>query len=253
MFETIPARREDRWALMRSVIADWMRPLTDTDTVPAEQLDAAEARLGSRLPTALREWYRLAGNARDIWSWQDHLASPEGLELRDGALVFAWENQSIWSMGVRLDAGDPDDPPVVGWMNEAWAGPVEFGPLNGSLSECALQYLAWVLKWAPRNPHFACRVASGFSEYGDFGWWTPATLTAIERASTRSAFPVWRLWGRDTVFYERPGLLVEVGHPSYAGEQPLLYATVRTREALGAFERLVRGTGYRWASERWYF
>jgi hypothetical protein len=247
VFEVIPTKRGERWELMRSIIQHWMRPLTEADTVELEQLDRAEKRLACRLPPALREWYRLAGNAKDIWSCQDRLASPDGLHLRGDILVFCWENQGIWRMGVRRSDCEQDDPPVVAWMNEAWAGPVEFGQLNGTLSECALQYLAWVLKWAPRN-----RQASGFAEYGDIGWWSPATLAAIERGCVRCAFPVWRLWERDNVFYERPDLLVEVGHPSSEGETPILYVSGRSRDALREFEALVRGTGFRWDSGGWY-
>ncbi len=102
MFETIPARREARWRLMGSLIRTWMRPLTEADAITPEELDQAEARLGTRLPKALREWYALAGNAKDIWCWQDHLCSAKALHIRDEVLVFCFENQTI-----TIDRGSP--------------------------------------------------------------------------------------------------------------------------------------------------
>ena len=81
----------------------------------------------------------------------------ESLSPED-VLIFCWENQGIWRMGVRLNDCSQEDPPIVAWMNEAWDGPVEFGQLNNSFSECALQYLAWVMKWATRDPQSAFRL-----------------------------------------------------------------------------------------------
>src|SRR5262249_44864064 len=130
MFTTIPDSRKARWQLMKSVIKEWLRPLTPKDRTPPAELDVLEGELGLRLPKALREWYELAGNAADIWSRQDRLVLPF---IDREVLVFGCENQSIWSMGVRLSDLGQDDPPVFGWMNEGSAGPSEFGQLNASV------------------------------------------------------------------------------------------------------------------------
>src|ERR1700719_3298618 len=103
MFEQIPADRGERWRLMRTIIGQWMRPLTEADSTPVEELDEAEKRLGCSLPLALREWYQLAGRAKDIWSWQDKLLAPRHFYIHDGVMVFCVENQMIWSMGIRVD------------------------------------------------------------------------------------------------------------------------------------------------------
>jgi hypothetical protein len=245
MFEWLPVERAARWDLMRSILSQWMRPLAEADALGPEQFERAEERLGCRLPEALREWYQLAGAARDIWCSQDQLLSPERLALWDDILVFCVENQTIWAMGMQVGDLDQPDPPVVGWMNTHGPEMGEFGPLNDSLSECALQYLAWAMKWANWNPHFACRLASNFSGAADFGWCKPATLAAIEQHYLRCAFPVWRLMGRDTVFYEGEDLVLEVGHANPEEGNSHVDASPRTIEALATFEHLVRGTGFR--------
>jgi hypothetical protein len=252
MFEQIPSEREGRWQLMKSVIRDWMRPLTDADCVPTDMLDQAQTRLGHPLPRALREWYQLAGNAKDIWSWHDRLCLPTSLRVREEVLVFCIESQGIWRMGVRLSDLGEEDPPVVAWMNEAGVGPPEFAQLNSTLSEGALQYLAWVLRWANANSGFACSAAGCFARHGFYGWWAPETLAAIERECVPCGFPVWRLWGRDNLFFERPDLIVHVFREGLQGEKEMLYAAVRTKEALADFERIVRGTGFYWEGCRWY-
>jgi hypothetical protein len=246
MFKTIPASRQARWRLMTRVIGKWLRPLTDRDAISPEDLDRLEVQLGCRLPKALREWYQLAGNAHDIWSWQDRLVPPF---IDREVLVFCFENQSVWTMGVRLGDLNRVDPPVFAWMNEAYATPSEFGQLNATASECALQYLAWSMKCANRNPRFACHL--GLEEFDGYGSWQPATLAAIEHHCFRCAFPVWRLGERDNVFYESQDLLIQVGHKD-AGGWSGLNATVRTKKALADFERMVRATGFEWAVGRWY-
>jgi hypothetical protein len=232
---------------MQSIIRKWLRPLSPKDAFTSEELDCLEAPLGVRLPMALREWYQLAGKANDIWSTQDRLGLPF---LDRDVLIFAFENQSIWRMGVRVSDLDQDDPPVFGWMNEGDAGPSEFGQLNASVSECALQYLAWCLKWANLSK---IRRLLGIEYYEGYGFWKSTTLSAIERHCVRCAFPVWRLWGWDTIFYESQDLLIQVRHLVDYGSDSDLYVAVRTKAALAKFERMVRDTGFGWAADGGWF
>jgi hypothetical protein len=249
VFEKIPSDRGERWQLMASVINLWLRPLADKDAVLPEELDQAEKRIGHQFPLALREWFQLAGNAHDIWSRQDRLF-PHGFNVRNNVLVFCTENQGIWRMGVELGGQDPIDPPVVGWMDEACAGPHEFGQLNSSVSECGLQYLAWAMKYATRNRDFACYLGDDFARNGGRGSWKQDTMSVIQQHCIRCAFPTWRLWGWDNVFYEKTDLLIQVCHsdPVY----PQIYVCPRMRASLEWFETAVRKTGFRWSSGRWY-
>ena len=55
------AKRKDRWSLLKDFIAEWHGPLEDGGGYSAAEIDAAEQRLGLKLPAALRELYGFAG------------------------------------------------------------------------------------------------------------------------------------------------------------------------------------------------
>ncbi|MFI9365764.1 SMI1/KNR4 family protein [Kitasatospora sp. NPDC053057] len=112
MAETLRGR-EGAWALVRGFAAHWGEPLTPQDGFTDAELDAAEQRLGLRLPTALREAYRLFGRRADLTSSQDVLLTPDELYVLDGALVYRAENQGSAHWGVLLDDLAQADPPTV--------------------------------------------------------------------------------------------------------------------------------------------
>jgi len=98
-----------------------------------EETGVPEERLSLvTLPEPLRRLYGFAGEwpggtFESIFSHQDHLAPFECLQVQDGKLVFAWENQGTWCV-----ATDPsgEDPPV--YLSDD-GGP--FVPLCDSLSQ----------------------------------------------------------------------------------------------------------------------
>jgi hypothetical protein len=85
------------------------------------------------LPDSLRRLYAFAGQwpGDNFWcspfAHQDCLAPFELLAARDGRLVFAWENQGVWSCGSTPEGRDP--PVWVSMDNEAWQ------PLCDSLAQ----------------------------------------------------------------------------------------------------------------------
>ena len=105
----------DAWRFIRGFAASWRTPLREDDGVAETELDAAETRLGLRLPSALREAYRLFGLRTDLTSNQDVLFGPERLTLDDDgqALVFRAENQAVAHWGVPVAELERADPPVV--------------------------------------------------------------------------------------------------------------------------------------------
>jgi hypothetical protein len=105
--------REDAWSFLTGFAADWRLPLRPGDGSDASELDAAEARLGLRLPAALREAYRLLGRRDDLCRNQDRLLPPEELHVREDALVCVEENQGAAHWGIRLGDLGTDDPPVA--------------------------------------------------------------------------------------------------------------------------------------------
>src|SRR5207244_4248069 len=125
MFGKLPERRVERWRLVEEFIGTWYRPLAPSDGVPEEELEIAERRLGFKIPAALREWYGLAGSRHDVWSTQDHFASPSELHIRpnDNALIFHVENQACESWGIRADDLSLDDPAVFCFVEPAQVSP----------------------------------------------------------------------------------------------------------------------------------
>lgn len=55
--------RQGAWRFIRRFAASWLTPLTDDDGWTEADLQAAEQRLGVRLPAAMREAYTCSGAA----------------------------------------------------------------------------------------------------------------------------------------------------------------------------------------------
>ncbi|MFF0392665.1 SMI1/KNR4 family protein [Kitasatospora sp. NPDC004615] len=136
----LPAALADRaaaWRLIADLAAFWGAPLIPDSGCTDAELDAAEARLGLRLPAALREAYRLIGNRPDLTSNQDTLLPPDKLYLDQDCLVYRVENQSCAYWGIPLAALDQDDPPTVAWPDVAPSVQVELTPWTAGFSaEC---------------------------------------------------------------------------------------------------------------------
>ena len=102
----------DRWTLVKRFVAHWHEPLREGQGYGASELDAAERRLGFPLPVALREWYQLAGQRKDLTARQDRLLSPSVLKAEHGMLFFHVENQGCCLWGVRREDVGHENPPV---------------------------------------------------------------------------------------------------------------------------------------------
>jgi uncharacterized protein (TIGR02996 family) len=57
MFTRLPEHRIERWRLFEEFAEIWSVPLRQDDVTATQEVDAAEQRLGLRLPVAFREWY----------------------------------------------------------------------------------------------------------------------------------------------------------------------------------------------------
>lgn len=105
------------WNDYSRLVARLMPPLAPGDGIPEAEIAAAEARLGLRLPTILREFYALVGGREDINHSFEHLVALDELSLSGGMLVFYEENQDVTFWGVKSDDAAPD-PPVLRAYNE---------------------------------------------------------------------------------------------------------------------------------------
>lgn len=184
--------RADRWSLLKDFIAEWHGPLEDGDGYPASEIDAAEQRLGLKLPVALREWYQLAGQREDVVAVQNFLRPPDRLftQEQDGAEVFYFytENQACVNWGILASDLALDDPPV--YLDET--GSVE----NRSLSQFVTQMVV-------------LETACFGSAFGGNGSANLEALESVERYFVPLGLPDWhwpiyasRLYGGDDVLIE---------------------------------------------------
>jgi hypothetical protein len=97
------------------------RPLVIKDSVTEPRLRKAERRLGSALPQALREFYRVAGAASETRG-HNLLFRPEDLVVERGYLVFMQENQAVVDWGIPRRFLETPDPPVWQRVNEEKPG-----------------------------------------------------------------------------------------------------------------------------------
>jgi hypothetical protein len=126
--------RAQAWRFLTDFAACWRAPLQAGDGYDPAMLDAAEHRLGLRLPPALREAYMLLGRRDDLCRNQDRLLRPEELHVCQGALVYHAENQGVAHWGVLLDDLAGEDPPAVVWLDLANKAAERWQPWNARLS-----------------------------------------------------------------------------------------------------------------------
>lgn len=141
----LPRDREARWLLLDELLRKWFTPYEGTVGTLASELDAAERRLGVRLPVALRDWYERYAGLDHVWCRQDELLAPAAFRISDGLLIFCSENQSVVRWGVRVEDLDQGDPPV--FLEEDYADedlPAECD----SVSEFALLFALMNVKWS---------------------------------------------------------------------------------------------------------
>lgn len=96
--------------LYQKLFADAGLTLHSEDACSAEALEAAEDRLGVRLPEALRDYYRVAGN-HTLGRAHNRLLSLSELAFEGDYLVFMEENQSVifWAIPrSQLGAKSPE-------------------------------------------------------------------------------------------------------------------------------------------------
>lgn len=103
------------WGFIGRFAERWLTPLTEDDGWAKADLQAAEQRLGVRLPPAIHEAYGLFGRRGDLTSVQDRLLGPKELavDAAGDVLVYRVENQAVDVWGVPLAALEQPDPPVL--------------------------------------------------------------------------------------------------------------------------------------------
>jgi hypothetical protein len=126
----------------RQVIEALAKPLTSEDGVPAAEISAGEHRIGVRLPSALREYYLLAGRLDQLNHAHNRLYSACDWCVDAGKLAFMEENQAVVFWGIPINDNTDEDPPVLQGVNVS-DQPIGWYPEHGCCSEFLLMMLHW--------------------------------------------------------------------------------------------------------------
>jgi hypothetical protein len=130
---------EDRWTVIQDFIDHWYSPGLYYQGNSDQEIDQAEARLGLKLPKALRTLYARLGTSLDQLAPENRFSSQETLKLVDGLLIIRHEAQ--WAVVWGIQAGDLllEDPPV--YLTEYHSGHLnkERFLQNSKTSESVLQ------------------------------------------------------------------------------------------------------------------
>ncbi|MBE1458724.1 hypothetical protein H4W79_002938 [Nocardiopsis terrae] len=133
--------RNGAWEFLRAYAAHWADGLDENDGWREADLDAAENRLGLRLPTALREAYRLFARREDLTGNHDRLLAPDELHVDAAreALVFRHENQGAASWGILLETLHEEDPAVLVRADLADRSAERWEPWTERFSACCVE------------------------------------------------------------------------------------------------------------------
>ncbi|WP_460110891.1 SMI1/KNR4 family protein [Streptomyces sp. YKOK-J1] len=189
--------RNGAWTFIEGFAADWAGAALGRDDGWTEaDIEAAERRLGLRLPAALREAYALFGLRRDLTSNHDVLLGPAELYVDDAkeALVFRHENQGASSWGILLDSLPDDDPAVAIRLDLADKGAERW---EGWLERLSLCFVEIVLSESLQAGEELC----DFLEPDD------DTLELLEANCIRLPFPAYPV-GEQTRWFLGQGVLL---------------------------------------------
>lgn len=87
------------------------RAWTAADGLPENEIKKVEARLGVKLPSALKGFHLTVGEVADLCSIHNVIFNPKDLAFEDGYLLFMDENQSVVTWGIKkkdLGKADPE-------------------------------------------------------------------------------------------------------------------------------------------------
>ena len=195
------------WDFIAGFAAAWTQPLGLDGGYSEAVLQVTEERLGMRLPSALREAYRLFGRRRDLTANQDPLVPPNRLRMdsAEELIVFRRENQGCAEWGVvTTDPRNHDDPPVYvrrlppGQRWEPFADRVSLACAEMVLSEAALGS-EFMDMCELRDREHAAMAESAY------------------RQVTLPECPLWYYPGRTSRWFAAPGKLLRIdgGEPGF--------------------------------------
>ncbi|MEW6210795.1 MAG: SMI1/KNR4 family protein [Acidobacteriota bacterium] len=116
------------------------RSLRRRDGSSERKIREAEKRLDIKLPLALREYHRVAGNLAELNKQHNQLLDLSDLVVEEGHLIFMHENQWVVSWGIRIEDLSCEDPAV--WQRNN-SEPIVWRAEELTVSEFIAAMLLW--------------------------------------------------------------------------------------------------------------
>jgi hypothetical protein len=121
-----------------SVFPDWQ----EQDGYALHLLSAAEESLRVQLPAMLKDFYHSWGRRSELIQARETLLTPEQLEIRSGGLIFAEENQAVYSWAILCTELQMGNPPVYYAELTIEPDQIQWKPSHNHLSDF-LDYLTY--------------------------------------------------------------------------------------------------------------
>ncbi|QDU06719.1 hypothetical protein [Gimesia aquarii] len=96
----------------RTLYRNFGYPLTKNSAIPPNVIMSAEKQLGVSVPTALRDYYLVAGRESRFNKSHNRLLAPKDWNVDKKRLLFMEENQAVLWWGVSVRNPDTQDPRV---------------------------------------------------------------------------------------------------------------------------------------------
>jgi hypothetical protein len=101
------------WSEQSPHIRTLFRPWRQGDGYTEDDIAAAEARYGVRIPATLRSFYGTWGRRRDLTRMNEDLLGPDTWAVHSNALIICAENQGCAYWALPMETLGEADPPVV--------------------------------------------------------------------------------------------------------------------------------------------
>ena len=128
------------WSEQSPQIRTLYHPWQPGDGYDEATLQAAEVRLGVRLPAMLWNFYQAWGRRQDLTEMHHFLLAPSELMIRADALIMCAENQASWYWAVPYEMLEETNPPVV---------------VGGAGPERSVEELRSGKAWRPSHAHLS--------------------------------------------------------------------------------------------------
>lgn len=210
----------------QAVFRDFGYPLGKGCALSDAMLARAEERLGMRIPTALREYYAVAGGEKRFNMADQRLLPPSKWRIESNRLVFMEENQAVCVWGVSVRNPRADDPPVS-----------EGSPDDEAASWVPLKRRCSVFLMAMLHRQALC----GGLPHCRFGAAIPAATLAA-RFRKREWMSYGELKGEE--YFSRPGQVVALSREGFWNRRWTISIAAGTRDGLYSLaEELGLGAG----------